>query len=131
MLNELRGALVRQTATSEVLQVISRSPSDLEPVFAAMLKNVTTICCATFANLLLYDGRDFHVAAMHNAPSEYAHHRQLGSIVDVSPKNPLRGSLQPNDCNTFPIFQMRMFILKANQRSPNLLKKPEQGRSST
>ena len=76
--------------TSEVLQVISTSPGDFEPVFAAMLKNVTTICCATFANLLLYDGRDFHVAAMHNASSEYAHHRQLGSIVDVSPKNSLR-----------------------------------------
>ena len=90
LLNELRSALVRQTATSEVLQVISRSPGDLEPVFAAMLKNVTTICCATFANLLLYDGRDFHVTAMHNASSEYAHHRQLGSIVNASPKNPLR-----------------------------------------
>ena len=90
LLNELRGALMRQTATSEVLQIISRSLGDLEPVFAAMLKNVTTICCATFANLLLYDGRDFHVTAMHNASSEYAHHRQLGSIVDVSPKNPLR-----------------------------------------
>ena len=77
LLNELRGALVRQTATSEVLQVISRSPGDLEPVFAAMLKNVTTICCATFANLLLYDGSDFHVTAMYNASSEYAHHRQL------------------------------------------------------
>ena len=90
LLNELRGALVRQTATSELLQVISRSPGDLEPVFAAMLKNVTTICRATFANLLLYDGRDFHVTAMHNASLEYAHHRQLGSILSISPKNPLR-----------------------------------------
>ena len=90
LLNELRGALVRQTATSEVLQVISRSPGDLEPVFAAMLKNVTTICCATFANLLLYDGNDFHVTAMYNASSEYAHHRQLGSILHISSKNPLR-----------------------------------------
>ena len=73
LLNELRGALVRQTAT-----------------LAAMLKNVTTICCAAFANLLLYDGCDFHVTAMHNASSEYAHHRQLGSIVNITPKNPLR-----------------------------------------
>jgi GAF domain-containing protein len=90
LLNELRGALGRQTATSEVLQVISRSLGDLEPVFEAMLKNVTTICCATFANLLLYDGNDFRVTAMHNASLEYAHHRQLGSKLNIGSKNPLR-----------------------------------------
>jgi class 3 adenylate cyclase/putative methionine-R-sulfoxide reductase with GAF domain len=82
--------LGRQTATSEVLQVISRSLGDLEPVFEAMLKNVTTICCATFANLLLYDGNDFRVTAMHNASLEYAHHRPLGSKLNIGSKNPLR-----------------------------------------
>jgi GAF domain-containing protein len=90
LLNELRGALARQTATSEVLQVISTSPGDLEPVFTSMLKNVTRICRASFANFLLYDGGDFHVTAMHNASSEYAHNRPVGSIISVSPANPLR-----------------------------------------
>ena len=65
---ELSEALEQQTATSEVLQVISRSPGDLGPVFQAMLENATRICEANFGNLHLREDDAFRVAAMHNPP---------------------------------------------------------------
>jgi len=66
---ELAGAREQQTATSEVLRVISSSPGELEPVFKAMLANAVRICGAKFGNPLLYEEGAFRVAAMHDAPS--------------------------------------------------------------
>ena len=72
-LAEARGhlseALEQQTATSEVLRVISSSPGELEPVFQAMLANATRICEANFGNLYLRDGEGFRLAAFHNTPA--------------------------------------------------------------
>jgi signal transduction histidine kinase len=69
---ELSEALEQQTATAEVLGVISRSPGALEPVFSAMLENAMRICAANFGHLLLYDGEGYRAAALHNAPEPYA-----------------------------------------------------------
>jgi GAF domain-containing protein len=66
LLNELHESLQQQTATSEVLKVISSSPGELEPVFNALLANATRICEATFGNLFLREGPVFHPVAIHN-----------------------------------------------------------------
>ena len=72
LLNELRESLEQQTATSEVLQVISSSPGELKPVFRAMLENAVSICQAKFGSLFRFDGEHFHFAAEVGTPLEYA-----------------------------------------------------------
>src|SRR5215470_7224045 len=65
-------ALERETATSEVLRLISKSPSNLETAFRSILENATRICEAKFAHAQLYENGGFRVIAMHNAPPAYA-----------------------------------------------------------
>src|SRR5262249_54404559 len=69
--DDLSEALEQQTATSDVLQVISASPGELEPVFETMLGRATRICGAKFGMLNLYDGDSFRTVAFHNAPPRY------------------------------------------------------------
>jgi len=87
--DDLSESLEQQTATSEVLKVISSSPGELEPVFQAMLENATRICEARFGNLVLYENDAFRMAAMHGAPPEFAEKRGREPIIHPSPKSPL------------------------------------------
>ena len=73
---ELSDALEQQTATSEVLRVISSSPGELEPVFETILANATRICEATFGNMYLRDREVFRIAAAHNTPPALLEHRR-------------------------------------------------------
>ena len=90
LLNELRESLEQQTATSEVLQVISSSPGELELVFQAMLANATRICEAAFGSMLLRDGDEFQRVALHNAPRRFVEiHEQTPLVKSTSPTGPL------------------------------------------
>jgi GAF domain-containing protein len=83
-------ALEQLAATSEMLQVISRSPGELEPVFEAMLANAARICEARFAILYLQDGNAFRaVAATHDAPPAYVESRKRDPAIRPAPDAPL------------------------------------------
>jgi GAF domain len=81
LLNELREALERQTATAEVLRVISSSSGELKPVFDAMLENATRICDAKFGALMLAEGDAFVLGAIHSAPQAFTEFMRRGLPV--------------------------------------------------
>ncbi len=105
LLNELRQrtsdlteSLDQQKATSEVLGVISSSPSELGPVFQSVLVNATRLCDATFGLLLLYEGDlRFRVVAMSNAPPAFAELRQREPVFEVSPQAGLGRAVATKD----------------------------------
>jgi len=79
--DDLTEALEQQTATADVLQVISSSPGDLQPVFKSMLNNALRICEAKFGQLLLFDGKGFLPAELHNSPAEYSELFKDGPLI--------------------------------------------------
>ena len=85
---DLTEALEQQTATSEVLQVISRSPGDLEPVFGAMLENAVRICDAKFGNIYRWDGETLNLIATHHTPPAYVEFRRR-TPFRADQKNPV------------------------------------------
>ena len=93
LLNELRESLQQQTATADVLKVISSSPGELEPVFQAMLENAVRICQAKFGTLYLLEADAFRAVATHNAPTPYIENRKR-NLVRPPPDSALGGVLK-------------------------------------
>jgi signal transduction histidine kinase len=89
LLNELRESLQQQTATSDVLRVISQSPSELRPVFEAILANATRLCDAKFGTLYLCEGGGLRTVAAHNVPPAFAEARERAQIIYPGAGNPL------------------------------------------
>ena len=87
---ELGEAYQRETATSEVLKVISSLPGELEPVFNAMLANATRICEAKIGVLYLRDGDGLRFAAAHGAPPAYVEARKQRGVAPVDRFSALR-----------------------------------------
>jgi transcriptional regulator with GAF, ATPase, and Fis domain len=92
-LEHLSESLEQQTATSEVLRVISSSSGELEPVFQAMLANATRLCEANFGSLYLYEGDAFRIAEMHNAPPAYEKVRRREPVMDSAHRQAILGRL--------------------------------------
>jgi GAF domain-containing protein len=104
LLNELRQrtddlseALEQQTATSEVLRVISSSPGELEPVFQTMLANAVQICGAKFGVTSLREGDAFRVIATHGAPSAFVEQRRREPLIRPTPGHNLERMTRTKD----------------------------------
>ena len=85
LLSELRESLQQQTATADVLKVISSSPGDLAPVFETMLENATRICEAQFGTLYRAEGDGVRCVGMHNAPKAFIEERRRNPVIRPNP----------------------------------------------
>ena len=83
---QLNEAIERENATAEVLRIVSSSPSDLQPVFDAILGNATRLCEAKFGVLSLAEGDTLRVVALHGAPPAYAEERRRQPLIRPDPE---------------------------------------------
>ena len=88
---ELNEALEQQTATTEVLQIISSSPGDLQPVFETMLEKAVRICDAKFGTLYLHEAGGLRLMAAHDVPQGFSEARR-GGLTQPAPGGALEGA---------------------------------------
>ena len=93
--DDLSEALEQQTATSEVLQVISSSPGELQPVFEAMLAKATELCEASYGALWLREGNHLHNVSFHGSlPAEFTEQWKAGSVVPLDRDVPVARAIR-------------------------------------
>jgi GAF domain-containing protein len=105
LLDELRESLQQQTATADVLKVISSSTGELQPVFQAMLENAVRICGAKFGNLWLREGNAFRIGATHGAPPafvEFLHSEQVFTSMNLAKLASTKEAFQLADIAALP-----------------------------
>jgi GAF domain-containing protein/class 3 adenylate cyclase len=108
LLNELRQrttdlseALEQQTGASEVLEVISSSTGDLEPVFESLLRNATRLCKARFGTLYLYEQGRVRLVAAHDMPAEFSK-VQSSDVTEPAPGGPLDAAIKAKEAVQIP-----------------------------
>jgi signal transduction histidine kinase len=116
LFNETREALEQQTATSEILRVISSSPTDVQPVFDTIAAAATSLCAAQNAGVFLFDGTLIHFAAHHNWTA-----KDLDAIGQTFPRPPGPGTVTARailtravahtaDISADPAYEIRGFV---------------------
>ena len=89
LLSELRESLQQQTATADVLRVISSSPGELKPVFNAILENAVRLCDAKFGHLWLREGEALRMGGTHGAPDPFVAYLREVPIFRPKPETGL------------------------------------------
>src|SRR5258705_5846663 len=117
---ELDEALQPQTATSEVLRVISTSAGELQPVFNAMLENATRTCAAKFGLLYQCEGDALRTVATHGAPQSFVEERQRNPIISPNPDTTLGRALSTKQ--PVQIADIRAEIMDFDARAAQLPK---------
>ena len=99
----------QQTATSEVLKVISTTHTDLEPAFHLMLEKATRLCNASFGNLLLVEGEQARIVAMYNAPEAFSELRRRIPLFRSAQwaRDPSKPYMHITDCAEDPAYKQR------------------------
>jgi len=110
--SELTETLEQQTATAEILRVISSSPTDVQPVFVAVLASAVRLCAASFGAVFRFDGRLVHVVTSHQWPE-----RQLDSVRRLFPMPPGDGSLAARAIRDRRVVQTADYVAEADAGS--------------
>ena len=112
---DLTEALGQQTATADVLQIISSSPGELEPVFATMLEKAVSICDAGFRNIYRVEGDGLRNVATRNTPTVFAEALRSSPYFNPGPKNPVRRMMETKALFMSWITQRQRLMPNANR----------------